>query len=873
MKLLIGSLIGLVLSLHVGAAPLLEGRVRLSSGRPAAGVQVRLFDLTDVRQFVGTTTDEAGYFALPLQTLSTGSALPDGFTLGQNYPNPFNPSTIIPYQLPVASHVRLEVLNMLGQHLATLVDGERSAGMHTAQWDATDAAGRAVGAGVYVYRLSGGGLTVSRRMVLVDGQAGIPAVGTIPHRQVRAVAEPVAANSPVYGLTVSGADLIPYINPAFQVGVDEADIVIEEYGGAAFRLMKRAADGILGDVNGDGLVDIADALFVAMYSIDSSALEAHVPNISLGDVDADGDIDFTDAYLIGTYSVNPSDPALPPGIGQAVPDSESSVSETSENQDTVLSHIYWTDVGRGEIQRTNLNGSNIETLITGSESPAGLALDMDGGKIYWTEYWTDASPNASSTGKIQRTDLDGSNTKTLITGLENPFSIALDVERGRIYWTDIGTASIQRANLDGSNTETLITGTGDPTGIALDVDEGKIYWTDGARYRIQRANLDGTNIETLVTGLENPFSIALDVEGGRIYWTDIGTASIQRANLDGSNTETLITGTGNPTGIALDVEGGKIYWTNIERREIWRANLDGRNRESLTLLGLRGIPSAIILDVVGNKMYWTNVSIDTDVSSIQYANLDGSNIKPFVPELDLPTGIALDVDEGKIYWTDTGSEKIQRANLDGSNTETLITGLENPTDIALDVEGGKIYWIDEVRYTIQRANLDGSNIRTLVGGVVIFGIALDVERGKIYWTDGGRYGIQRANLDGSNIETLITELGNPTGIALDMERSKIYWTDEGTDTPGTGTIQRANLDGSNVETFITELGNPTSIALDVEGSKIYWTDEGTDTPGTGTIQRANLDGSNIETFITGLETPAGIALAILDSSNRAESKE
>ncbi len=821
MKLLIGSLIGLVLSLHVGAAPLLEGRVRLSSGRPAAGVQVRLFDLTDVRQFVGTTTDEAGYFALPLQTLSTGSALPDGFTLGQNYPNPFNPSTIIPYQLPVASHVRLEVLNMLGQHLATLVDGERSAGMHTAQWDATDAAGRAVGAGVYVYRLSGGGLTVSRRMVLVDGQAGIPAVGTIPQRQVR-VAEPVAANSPVYGLTVSGADLIPYINPAFQVGVDEADIVIEEYGGAAFRLMKRAAGGILGDVNGDGLVDIADALFVAMYSINSSALEAHIPNISLGDVDADGDIDFTDAYLIGTYSVNPSDPALPPGIGQAVPHSESSVSETSENQDAVLSHIYWTDVGRGEIQRTNLNGSNIETLITGSESPAGLALDMDGGKIYWT----DASPNAPSTGKIQRTDLDGSNTKTLITGLENPFSIALDVERGRIYWTDIGTASIQRANLDGSNIETLITGTGNPTGIALDVEGGKIYWTDGVRYRIQRANLDGSNTETLITGLENPAGIALDVDEGKIYWTDTGSEKIQRANLDGSNTETLITGTGNPTGVALDVEGGKIYWTNIERREIWRANLDGRNRESLTLLGLRGIPSAIILDVVGNKMYWTNVSIDTDVSSIQYANLDGSNIKPFVPELDLPTGIALDMDEGKIYWTDTGSEKIQRANLDGSNTETLITGLENPTDIALDVEGGKIYWIDEGRYTIQRANLDGSNIRTLVGGVVIFGIALDVERGKIYWTDGGRYG-----------------------------------------------IQRANLDGSNVETFITELGNPTSIALDVEGSKIYWTDEGTDTPGTGTIQRANLDGSNVETFITGLETPAGIALAILDSSNRAESKE
>ena len=177
MRFLIGGFIGLVLSVHVGAEPLLEGRVRLSAGQPAVGAQVRLFDLTDLRRSVGTTTDAAGYFALSLQTLSGGTALPTDFALGQNYPNPFNPSTIIPYQLPAAGHVRLEVFNILGQRLATLVDAEQSAGTYTAQWDGTDAAGRAVGAGVYIYRLSSGGMTESRRMVLVDGQAGIPAVG------------------------------------------------------------------------------------------------------------------------------------------------------------------------------------------------------------------------------------------------------------------------------------------------------------------------------------------------------------------------------------------------------------------------------------------------------------------------------------------------------------------------------------------------------------------------------------------------------------------------------------------------------------------------------------------------------------------------
>ena len=159
MSFFIACLIGLVFSIRVSAEPLVEGRIRLSSGLPAAGVQVRLFDLSDLRQSVSTTTDAAGYFALSLQVLSGGrnAALPADFVLGQNYPNPFNPSTLIPYQLPAAAHVRLEVFNMLGQRLIRLVDGERSAGAHTARWDGTDAAGRAVGAGVYIYRLSSGG--------------------------------------------------------------------------------------------------------------------------------------------------------------------------------------------------------------------------------------------------------------------------------------------------------------------------------------------------------------------------------------------------------------------------------------------------------------------------------------------------------------------------------------------------------------------------------------------------------------------------------------------------------------------------------------------------------------------------------------------
>ena len=327
MKSFIGGFIGLVLSVSVGAEPLLEGRVRLSSGQPAAGVQVRLFDLTDLRRSVGTTTDVAGHFALSLQALSTarGAALPTDFALKQNYPNPFNPSTIIPYHLPASGHVRLEVFNMLGQRLATLVDAERPAGAHTAQWDGTDAAGRAVGAGVYIYRLSSGGITESRRMVLVDGQAGIPAAGAAPSPMRSSVESSGEVDGSVYGLTVSGQGLVAYVDPAFQVGVDVASIVVEAYEGAP--RMKLAAGGVLGDVNNDGLVDLVDLLFMMLYSMDPSIILPNNGDISLGDINGDGTVDPTDAVLIIRYLTDPSDPSLPPEIGD---DKNNTLSEATQ---------------------------------------------------------------------------------------------------------------------------------------------------------------------------------------------------------------------------------------------------------------------------------------------------------------------------------------------------------------------------------------------------------------------------------------------------------------------------------------------------------------------------------------------------------------
>ena len=223
MKSCIGLFIGLLLSVSVSAESLVEGRVRLASGEPVADAQIAVFDMTDLRQgaIARAMTDGTGYFALPLAALG-GRALPEQFALGPNYPNPFNPSTIIPYQLPTATHVRLEVFNLLGQRIATLVAGERSAGVHTAVWDATDGSGQAVGAGVYLYRLTVGGDSQTGRMVLVDGQAGVAAVGG------EGVWSAGIAPDRSYGLVVSGSGIAPYVvaDLGIQAGMAPVELVV-----------------------------------------------------------------------------------------------------------------------------------------------------------------------------------------------------------------------------------------------------------------------------------------------------------------------------------------------------------------------------------------------------------------------------------------------------------------------------------------------------------------------------------------------------------------------------------------------------------------------------------------------------------------------
>jgi len=318
----------------------------------------------------------------------------------------------------------------------------------------------------------------------------------------------------------------------------------------------------------------------------------------------------------------------------------------------------------------------------------GIALDVDGiasggiGKMYFAfggggAFGTDGVPS-----KIQRANLDGSNVEELLSsltsGLGTPTGLALDLAGGKMYWSQVcqyqegedppnsrcgNRDSIQRANLDGTGMEAVYRGKfpwrwgwlHHPYGITLDVSAGKVYWADSFQNRITRANMDpsqnlgGHGVENIVDasvkgghrrrrGLPRgmtPENIALDVACGKMYWSDSSSKGkkIQRANLDGSDLEDVYTSDQpddySPDAIALDASEGKMYFTenNYYRSKFTktkRANLDGSNVEDLGLFWGKG-GEYIALDLAGGKMY--GISVDSaPPMMVQRANIPPSTL-------------------------------------------------------------------------------------------------------------------------------------------------------------------------------------------------------------------------------------------------------
>ena len=110
-----------------------------------------------------------GYINSAYNSLSADkdALLPTEFAMYQNYPNPFNPITSIKYDLPTDAHTVMEIFDIMGKHVKTLVDENQTAGFKTIKWNATNSNGNNVAAGMYIYQIRSGLFNQTKKMILL----------------------------------------------------------------------------------------------------------------------------------------------------------------------------------------------------------------------------------------------------------------------------------------------------------------------------------------------------------------------------------------------------------------------------------------------------------------------------------------------------------------------------------------------------------------------------------------------------------------------------------------------------------------------------------------------------------------------------------
>jgi 3-hydroxyacyl-CoA dehydrogenase len=246
--------------------------------------------------------------------------------------------------------------------------------------------------------------------------------------------------------------------------------------------------------------------------------------------------------------------------------------------DVEAGHIYWTNMGSspskndGFLERSDLDGRNRKTIVPegATFTPKQLKLDKKGGKVYWSD---------REGMRVMRANLDGSEIETLVDtskGDARPgvdakkwcVGIAVDHDGGKIYWTqkggdNAGDGRIFRANLEipkgqspanRSDVEVLFEDLAEPIDLDLDLANRLIYWTDRGNApqgnTVSRASMDnGKKQEILVRDLMEGIGLSLDLQSGRMFFADLG-GSIYSAKLDGSEKKALVFVQGNLTGVA-----------------------------------------------------------------------------------------------------------------------------------------------------------------------------------------------------------------------------------------------------------------------------------------------------------------------------------
>ena len=211
--------------------------------------------------------------------------------------------------------------------------------------------------------------------------------------------------------------------------------------------------------------------------------------------------------------------------------------------------VYWTAATNekyGSLNSANLDGTGAKELRTLWGVPRGIIVDSTNSKLYWVD----------AANRLQRSNLDGSDIENVLRNLSDPKDLA--ISNGNAYWIGNGSGTDTLSYINLSDPRKVINPIAATSGTygGLTIANGKLYWTEktsDTHGKLHSANSDGTADRTELRDdpiWGAPIGIAVDTARSHLYWTDT-VGRLQRSNLDGSGIHNVARGLGRPGDMVI----------------------------------------------------------------------------------------------------------------------------------------------------------------------------------------------------------------------------------------------------------------------------------------------------------------------------------
>ncbi|XP_048001348.1 prolow-density lipoprotein receptor-related protein 1 [Leguminivora glycinivorella] len=521
----------------------------------------------------------------------------------------------------------------------------------------------------------------------------------------------------------------------------------------------------------------------------------------------------------------PSQPVIPAVWGAQLAAPRALAALTSQRL------LYWSDAETNEIKRTRLTGGTAETVVEAAGVGGALALDWAAKVLYYV-----------AQGQLWAAGPLGERASPLCA-VANVTSIAVDVQRGKLYWAVSSTgdamgAKMEAAASDCSERRIIIDATRDPLlagvhSLTMEPKSGWLYWVNLASASIQYIDVKTGEFFTveLATGAR---PLALDIHFERLLWADG----------DGLKACKLPRVRSQATQNCVDSEVLRANTDNVLSLRVYDAATQNYTQGACALRTPASSCAHLCLPVSETRSrcvcaagYNANgtqcipedeilvYSLSWEIRALSLT-APSRTVLPPIAQPALCTALDYRSDGDWIYWADSESGAVARARRDGTGRAALVSQPEpldaQPVDwlsgLAVDWVAGNIYWSDPRRNLVEVARANGDHRYVLIDTdpLAVTTLSVDAIRGWLFLSGGGW--IQRSRLDGSQRELLYNGTA-VADIALDSQNEMVYWADT-----FDVSLWRMRYDG-RARACVARgdpLRHPAAVA--VHGARLYWID-------------------------------------------------